>query len=216
MRRRPFGLTPCPLLKRHLHPEGPIVPSRWTMKRVLLPAGAYVLDYHPDSILWYRNFLEKRYGNIGALNNCYGSRYGPSAKSSAAVLRRKKPEDLPYYLDWSRYKEWQINECLRILARMWRERGFRTFPFPEFFRAMNSPITPPRRSKGIRPGCGGLDDYPRKEQFLITSRKATTWPARRASIRPRIWFGLLVLAPVGKYHDPEDQSFTTPSFSCSG
>ncbi len=166
----------APLLKRNLHPQGPIVSLQVDNETgYFFRTGAYLLDYSPESIGWYRTFLEKRHGTLKALNDCYGSRYASfEGIEPPRYFAGEKYQDLPYYLDWSRYKEWQINECMRRIAEMWRERGITEIPFfQNFFGPVNSPYNTNEAEQGnYGLEVVGLDDYQRKEVFFGTSRKS--------------------------------------------
>jgi beta-galactosidase len=114
-----------PILNPRQYSAGPIVlcqVNRETafMGRVL----AYDLDYSPESIALYRQFLNEKYGSAESLNEVYGGRYTSVSeivppKSCEAVVQR----DLPWYMDWVEYKEYLIRRFHARLVQMFRERG---------------------------------------------------------------------------------------------
>ncbi|HTC21701.1 MAG TPA: beta-galactosidase, partial [bacterium] len=176
--------------------------------------GAYLMDYGDDSIRWYRAFLQKRYGTLQSLNKIYGSGY----KSFDEVepprsFAGEKLQDLPYYLDWSRYKEWQINECLRIIGGMWRERGVDGIPFfHNFFGPVNSPYNTNDAEHGdYGLDVVGVDDYPRKEQYQTTSRKASYLAGTsKLPFIPEFGSGCWCLPLWENTFTIDDERFTTP------
>lgn len=203
------------ILKRNLHPTGPIVALQVDNETgYYFRTGAYVLDYGDDSIRWYRGFLEKRYGSIDSLNECYGTRYrsfqeiGPPRFFAGKTL-----QDLPYYLDWSRYKEWQINECLRILAQMWRERGVEGVPF---FQNLYGPLDSPYNTNELENGpfgvdVAGMDDYPRKDIYRTTARKASYLSGTsKLPFIPEFGSGCWCFPLWENTMTLEDEHFTTP------
>ncbi len=205
----------APILKRNLYPNGPIVALQVDNETgYYFRTGAYLMDYGDDSIRWYRTFLEKRYGTLQALNEIYESRY----KSFKAIdpprcFEGEKLKDLPYYLDWSRYKEWQINECLKIIGGMWRERGVDGIPFfHNFFGPTNSPYNTNEAEHGdYGLDVVGVDDYPRKEQYLTTARKAGYLSGTsKLPFIPEFGSGCWCLPLWEHTFTVEDERFTTP------
>lgn len=88
----------APILKRNLHPNGPIVALQVDNETgYYFRTGAYLLDYNPDSILWYQAFLEKRYGTLKALNDCYGSRFNSFSEIDPPVsFPEKQSKTFPF------------------------------------------------------------------------------------------------------------------------
>ena len=205
----------APILKRNLHPNGPIVALQVDNETgYYFRTGAYLLDYNPDSIRWYRTFLEKRYGTLKALNDCYGSRYKTFSEiDPPRFFTGEAVKDLPYYLDWSRYKEWQINECLRIIAGMWRERGVDGVPFfQNFYGPTNSPYnTNEAETEAYGLDVVGLDNYQRKEIYSSTARMASYLSGTsRLPFIPEFGSGCWSLPLWENTMTLEDQRFTTP------
>ena len=205
----------APILKRNLYPNGPIVALQVDNETgYYFRTGAYLLDYNPDSIGWYRAFLEKRYCDIEALNDCYGSHYESFSEiHPPRFFAGENLKDLPYYLDWNRYKEWQINECLRIIGGMWKERGVENIPFfQNLYGPTNSPYnTNEAEQEAYGLDVVGLDDYQRKEIYAATARKASYLSGTsRLPFIPEFGSGCWSLPLWENTMTLEDQHFTTP------
>jgi beta-galactosidase len=204
-----------PILKRNLHPDGPIVALQVDNETgYYFRPAAYLMDYNADSIRWYQTFLEKRYGTLKALNDCYGSRYKTFSEiDPPRFFTGENLGDLPYHLDWSRYKEWQIHESLRVISGMWKERGVDRVPFfQNFFGPTNSPYNTNEAEQEVWGlDVVGLDDYQRKEVFLATARKAAYLSATsKLPFIPEFGSGCWSLPLWENTMTIEDQRFTTP------
>lgn len=115
----------APLLKSRLDPDGPIVAiqsdNETTYFFMLEP---YILDYSPDSLDLYRQFLKTKYHTIANLKLIYRNDYqnfdqvNPPTGFTAAAQK-----DLPYFFDWCEYKEYQIIYANERISKMWKERG---------------------------------------------------------------------------------------------
>lgn len=205
----------APILKRNLHPNGPIVALQVDNETgYYFRTGAYLLDYNPESLRWYRAYLEKRHGGLKALNDCYGTSYKSFSEIQPPhFFAGENLKDLPYYLDWSRYKEWQINECLRIIGNMWKERGVDGIPF---FQNLYGPTDSPYNTNDLEQDAYGidvvgLDDYQRKEIFRGTARKANYLSGTsRLPFIPEFGSGCWSLPLWENTMVLEDQHFTTP------
>ncbi|MBE2268032.1 MAG: beta-galactosidase, partial [Anaerolinea sp.] len=108
----------CPRLIPHLYPSGRIIACQVDNELTyFFRTDAYYLDYHPDAVQQYREMLRRDYRTIDALNYAYHSAYAdfdqiPPPRGCAA----QTASDLPYYLDWVRYKEQQLTAALVRLA----------------------------------------------------------------------------------------------------
>lgn len=114
-----------PVIKERQHPDGPVIICLLNRETVFFGrSGAYDLDYAPESITLYRQFLAEKYSSVDGLNNVYGKKFTnfieiqPPREFDAVVQR-----DLCWYLDWMEYKEYLIRRSNRRLAQMLRERG---------------------------------------------------------------------------------------------
>ncbi len=117
----------APILREFQYPDGPLVALQIDNETCYFAYdSAYTLDYHPDSITLYQRWLAERYGTIETLNAVY--------KATNLSFEDIQPpreyvgqslHNLPYYLDWTAFKEYQITWALKRLAAMWHERGLR-------------------------------------------------------------------------------------------
>lgn len=91
---------------------------------VMLRAGSYARDYHPDSVAAFRAFLEAEYETPEALSRAWGVRIGrfedvaPPTRFSAAA-----PRDLPRHLDWARLQEQVVADFRTFLETTLAECG---------------------------------------------------------------------------------------------
>lgn len=84
---------------------------------VLLRAGAYARDYHPDAIRAFRSELEARYATPAALSAAWGVRVASFADVSAPTrFAADTPRDLPRHLDWARFQEASVRD-FRVFLR---------------------------------------------------------------------------------------------------
>lgn len=83
---------------------------------VLLRAGAYARDYHPDAIIAFRTFLATRYETLGALSAAWGIRVGRFEEVTAPTrFVADSARDLPRHLDWVAFQEWTVDDFRRFL-----------------------------------------------------------------------------------------------------
>jgi beta-galactosidase len=114
-----------PILAPRQFPDGPVILFQVNKETAFMGrTRAYDLDYSPESVALYRQFLSEKYGSIEALNEVYGGKYMAVSeiappKSYDAVVQR----DLPWYLDWVEYKEYLTRRFHVLLVQMFRERG---------------------------------------------------------------------------------------------
>jgi len=92
---------------------------------VLVRAGAYARDYHPDAVASFRSFVEHRYGSISELSAAWGinetsfSELTPPTRFSAET-----PRDLPRHLDWAAFQEWLVDDFRGFLRNALVDAGF--------------------------------------------------------------------------------------------
>jgi beta-galactosidase len=211
----------APILKRNLYPQGPIIAVQVDNETgYIFRLGAYLLDYHPDSIGWYRRFLRDKYGDVGALNERYGATH--TSFETVEPPRRftgREAADLPYHLDWVKYKDWQILEALKRLKGMWVERGVEGVPF--FQNYFSETSTPFDLAGTEREPCGmdiaGLDDYSRKEPWVYLAEKALFLSATsRLPFVPEFGAGSWAFPAWRMTLTLEDTRFTAPFFFMFG
>jgi beta-galactosidase len=171
-----------PLLAPRQFPDGSIVLCQVNRETAFLGrTQAYDLDYCPESIALYRQFLSEKYGSVESLNAAYGGKYASVAevtppKSCEAVVQR----DLPWYLDWVDYKEYLIHRFHARLVQMLRERrvsvplvvdGPTVFCTPIDSLDLQSVIETPLVGMEIDPRPAEYPDLARHIRFLTgTSR----------------------------------------------
>jgi hypothetical protein len=87
---------------------------------------AFALDYHPDAIEQYREFLAEEYAGIDAVNVAYSSGYSSFADVLPPTDGTDEPEQ--WRVDWVRFREHHLRRTLATLAGMLRERGLDRVP----------------------------------------------------------------------------------------
>lgn len=108
------------------HPNGPIVACQVDNEMSFHFQGhSFALDYHPDAIDQYREFLSRRY-DLASLNDAYGW----SHRSFDEVQPPKDASDLPELrrVEWIEWREEHLRTTIATLARMARERGMDRVP----------------------------------------------------------------------------------------
>ena len=211
----------APILRRNLYPQGPVVAVQVDNETgYFFRTGAYTLDYHPDSIAWYRCFLRERYGDVEALNEAYGTTH-PSFDPVEPPRRftGKGAKDLPYHLDWQDYKEWQILQSLRRLRNLWTERGVTGIPFfQNFFGSFETPYDVTAVEAGEDGlDVAGLDDYSRRESHPVLLHKALFLSGTsRLPFVPEFGAGAWAFPPCGFAPDEDDTRFTLPLLFMGG
>lgn len=116
-----------PLLAAHQWPDGPIVGCHVDNEMGFHFQGhAFALDYHPDTVAQWAEFLAGRYGDLSALARAYGQEYAAWDAVPAPTDGREQPERRR--LDWIAFREHHIRRSLSTLAGMQRERGMDRVP----------------------------------------------------------------------------------------
>ena len=115
----------CPIIRKHAIDNGGCIvlvqPDNEICHHFIY--GAYQLDYNPETIKLYRSWLKKRYGNLAKLNAIYQTKYGDFAAIEPPKKRMTDAQQLPYYFDWARFREFVLVEYINVLHRMFQERG---------------------------------------------------------------------------------------------
>lgn len=110
-----------PRLARNQWPGGPIVASHIDNEcGYHFQAHAFAMDYHPDTLAQWENFIAERYGDPADLGEAYGGAY-----SNFSVAPPRDGRDGPEQrrLDWVAFREEHLRNALAELAQMQRERG---------------------------------------------------------------------------------------------
>jgi beta-galactosidase len=114
-----------PIFAPRQYPNGPVILCQMNRESAFMGrTQSYDLDYSPESITLYRNFLSEKYGSIENLNTIHGTKHSSFSevqppKGCEAVAQR----DLPGYLDWAEYKEYLIRHFYQRLGQLFRDRG---------------------------------------------------------------------------------------------
>ena len=158
----------CPILKDRVYPRGPVVGVQADNEMSLFfRTSPFDLDYADPSIELYRKFLGGKYGeDIDRLNEAYGSRHEdfdevkPPRSFDATSIG-----ELPYYLDWTEYKELYVFYGIHRIARMLRERGLENvFYFHNYPTAYPvSPFHVPKMESQI--DVAGVDLYRSRKDY---------------------------------------------------
>jgi len=75
--------------------------------------GTWVVNNaSPHTYKRYRSRLKKLYGNIGALNKCWGTGYSGFGDIKA---RPKDDSNRAEWYDWCRFNQWRVNDFFRFL-----------------------------------------------------------------------------------------------------
>lgn len=152
-----------PILKKHDHPDGGIIGIQADNEMCyFFRDSAYTLDYCEDAVKQYREMLSLKYKGIVNLNEVYCSSHSgfddiyPPTQFGAQVK-----EDLPYYLDWAEYKEYQVLGGLEFFTDLIRKSKMNAFVFHNCAYQNYTPISL-QRSEAI-PGMDivGIDAYPK-------------------------------------------------------
>lgn len=108
-------------------PDGPIVAAQVDNEMGYhFQSHAFALDYHPDAIEQWHEFLSERHGEIGRLNAAYGTAYPAFGAVPAPGDGREQP--LARRLDWVRFREHHLRRSLATLADLVRVRGMDRVP----------------------------------------------------------------------------------------
>lgn len=93
-----------PILRRQVYPEGPVVAVQVDNELSnFFRTGLYDVDYHPDAIRHYRNYVLERYGSLEGIWSAYGQNFSAlDGLQPPRVYRGSSP--LPWHLDWARFQ----------------------------------------------------------------------------------------------------------------
>jgi beta-galactosidase len=133
----------CPIMARHLAPQGCIVAVQSDNETCyLFHDQPYATDYSADSIKLYRHYLGQKYTSIENLNAAYCTELDTfdevEPPRACEVLSRS---DVPRHIDWIEYKEYQIRYAIARFAKMLKERGVRGIPiFHDVAYQMSTPL----------------------------------------------------------------------------
>jgi len=198
-----------PILMAHQHPLGAVVAIQSDNETCFFfRERAYTLDYHPDSIGLYRKFLAGKYGRIEALESAYGRSLGSFGQvDPPRGFNARDRKEIPYYLDWVEYKEYQVFYAIKRFAEFWKAQGLNV---PVFHNAAWQTYTPIDLSRLEREACEvcGIDMYANRESSRRV--KETVKFLSGMSRLPFIpEFGSGAWFDNQRTFQPEEQEFTT-------
>jgi beta-galactosidase len=133
----------CPIMARHLAPQGCIVAVQSDNETCyLFHDQPYATDYGADSIKLYRHYLEQKYTTIENLNAAYCTEHDSFDQVEAPrACEIHSRSDVPRHIDWIEYKEYQIRYAVARFARMLKERGMVGIPvFHDVAYQMTTPL----------------------------------------------------------------------------
>ncbi len=113
----PFAHELMKILAETIHPDGPVIGLGLTQAPGWEPAmPAYAADYGPEALVFYREFLAKKYKKIEGLNAAYGKVFG----SFAEIDPPRNPDpasDQPdaWRMDWARVREAYLHRAAEML-----------------------------------------------------------------------------------------------------
>jgi len=204
------------VLQPRLHPQGPIIAIQADNEfSNFFRTSPYDHDYHPDAITLYHRFLEQKYSSLDTLNALYGSSFAsftevPPARECTA----KDKTDLPYYLDWIEFREYYMQNALKRLAGMLRQRGITGIPvFHNYPSGFDLPPNNYTRLEEIV-DFQGPDMYPQRKSYpaLKSLAQFAAGLSRFPCIPEFSSGGWLWNPPVSL----DDQKFTTPAMLMHG
>jgi len=116
----------CARLSPLQWPAGPIVACQVDNEIGFhFQSHAFALDYHPDAVVQYQQFLSDLYDRDG-LNAAYGSSYGAFDQVQPPTDGTCEPEQ--WRVDWVRFREHHLRSTLALLSSMLRDRGMDRVP----------------------------------------------------------------------------------------
>jgi beta-galactosidase len=117
------------VVRPHLHPDGPVVAIQVDNEcGYFFRGGPYDLDYHPDAIARYREFLAARYGDDAGLAAAYGAGATLAGATPPRRFAATRPAELTPHLDWLTFKEELVAQALGELADTLRAAGLGGVP----------------------------------------------------------------------------------------
>jgi beta-galactosidase len=170
----------CAQLAPLQHPDGPVVTVQVDNEHgFFFQAHPYALDYHPEALGAYRQWLVAECGSLDAVNARYGMRW----RSVAEIEPPRDGLDQPEVrrLDWMRWREQALRIGLRCLRERLQARGLDRVPmlhndYPRLETPLDTGALEPAGTVDIaaldvyatRPGAGYVADVAR--QLAAASR----------------------------------------------
>jgi beta-galactosidase len=163
----------APVLATRQYPDGPVILCQMNKEAAFMGRSqAYDLDYSPESITLYRNFLSEKYGAIENLNAVYGTKYSaPKEISAPKRCEAKTQRDLPAYLDWTEFKEYLIRRFYQRLAGMYRERGISVPLTIDGPATISTPMDSIGLQKSLEISLTGMEVDPNSSDYTALARQ---------------------------------------------
>lgn len=196
------------IIRPRLHPNGPIVGVQLDNElSYFFRTSAYDIDYHPDALARWREFVAEKYGGEYEAGEAYGVRTSASELPPPDDFTAREPHQVPFFLDWVEFKEALLTDTLARLRDMWRKRQvddvvfFHNFPISE----VSTPLNLPEAERYV--DYCGVDFYPHKHEYASLRRKLLFLAGQsRFPVSPEFASGCY---PVWPPIDLHDQEFTT-------
>jgi len=180
-------------------------------------AHAYALDYHPECIQSWRDFILRLHGSLDAVNRAYGTRamepdqLEPPRDGSDPSERRR--------VEWLLFREQHIRDTLAELRQELRDAGFdRAVTFHNDYARTETPLEQHALELSDTVDVAGIDAY--------SSRAGGAWLAdigRHLAVSSRLplvpelgagWIAMPWVIPASIR--PEDQEMVTLSLFAAG
>ena len=113
----------APILGKYIHDKPCIVMVQLDNEPNFLWVDHFTVDYSDPMIAYYRDYLERKYGNIPALNADYGSDYETFMDIEPPRSLPEEITDNPWVWDWFDSAQCYVIDYLLILRNMWEELG---------------------------------------------------------------------------------------------
>lgn len=158
----------CPIIAPYLYPKGPIVAIQADNEMgMFFRLKCYDVDYHPESIELYQNWLKAKYGTIATLNKFYQeSAYQDFVEiSPPRFFDAQTCVDLPYYVDWAEYQEYYLHHGIIRIKAMLEARGLTGVPYYHNYPVStpNTPFRPVALETELE--IAGVDAYPLPAEY---------------------------------------------------
>lgn len=201
----------CPLIVRHLAPDGCIVGVQSDNETCyLFHDRAYATDYSEASLTLYHTFLQERYPSLELLNAAYHTAYSSFAQVEPPHdCQVHKCTDMAWHVDWVVYKEYQIRWSVARVACMLRAHGIQGVPiFHDVAFQFRTPLDITRMEAEPTIDWVGMNLYRNKE-----SSRGTMQSMRYLAGTTRLPFVPEFGCGVWSHHSltpmPDEQEFIT-------
>ena len=206
----------CAVLQPRLYPKGPVIAVQADNEfSNFFRTSPYDHDYHPDAIKLYHRFLAEKYQSTSRLSAAYGKSFTsfddvPPARECTA----KTKADLPYYLDWVEFREYSMQNALRRLRDLLKDRGITGIPITHNYPSGYD--LPPNNYTKIEEilDLQGPDIYPLRQSYpALKSLAQFAAGLSRYPTVPEFSSGAWLWNPPVTL---DDQKFTTPALLMHG